>query len=216
MPTLAIAKQLLSYSAVLALSYCAGVITIASGFFFASQVPGTSLNKCTKTSMDSSVASSRLHTTAPGIRHRHDIDSNVLDGDDIETELLDHLTDEVNESVGRYETNKSETVPEIVLSATKNRTAVNQKPPDPGTGFIVSPDFELCASEQCGKQPDIGGRDTKTSDPQHPGDGLKGYLIDEADISLNCTQKSWLTALLGGQQINPSFNTIPTVWLKFI
>lgn len=79
MPTLALAKQILSYSTVLALSYCAGVMTIASGFFLASQVPGTSLSKSGKTVLDS-------NSTSTSVNQITDKDTGLfLDGDESET-----------------------------------------------------------------------------------------------------------------------------------
>lgn len=96
MPSFSIVRQLLNASAVLALSYAAGVMTIATGFFIASQVPGTSISH-RNTSGDVSSA-----TTASPSLSDHD---NVVD---TETEL-DYMLEDVSESIGRYETSNCTT-----------------------------------------------------------------------------------------------------------
>jgi len=87
-PSFSIAKQLLHASAVLALSYAAGVMSIATGFFLASHVPGTSLSQ----RQPQSAAPTNESLVMPGA-------GTPLD----KTDALDYLMDDVNESIDRYE-----------------------------------------------------------------------------------------------------------------
>lgn len=101
LPSFSIARQILNASVVLALSYAAGVITIATGFFLASQVPGTSLSltrssKLQQISTNSGGSSSGQLNTATS-----DLGG---DGNDLDPETeLDYLLEDVNESINRYE-----------------------------------------------------------------------------------------------------------------
>lgn len=68
LPSIAIAKAFLQYSALFTVSYAASVVTIAGALFFASQVPGTVLYRSAKSS-DTSVTNSgekSMDTGLPG------------------------------------------------------------------------------------------------------------------------------------------------------
>lgn len=70
-PSIAIAKAFLQYSALFTVSYAASVVTIAGALFFASQVPGPALYRSAKSS-DTSVSNSAdqsIDTGLPG----HDV-----------------------------------------------------------------------------------------------------------------------------------------------
>lgn len=215
MPTFAIAKQIFSYSAVLVLSYCAGVITIASGFLLASQVPGTSISSCTKNAgptdrtagNQSMINRNQISGRIVRLRSDASLESDtVADEDEIETELLDFIAEDVNESIGRYEKSRTDyNVPEYV----KNRTileqkVVNRKPPDRN---------QMCRNHICSKDEQTNlHQHSMSPEPTYTDITTKG---DEDDAAYNCTQTMWLTELFRGLRINPSLNTIPTVIHSF-
>lgn len=202
MPTFAIAKQIFSYSAVLALSYCAGVMTIASGFLLASQVPGTSMSSSSNTpgSID---RTSNNESMTKGTSYGADM---LSDEDEIETELIDLLVDDVTKSIGRYESvNNEDKVPEAV----KNRTLVgmrnvNHKPPDPR---LLQ---ETCEHHKCSHDDrrHISRLHQLSHEPasDSAGTSIEGFV----DPIKNCTQEMWLMQLFRGLRINPSLNTIPS------
>lgn len=80
-PSIEIAKQIIKYNAILAISYAAGFITIAGAFLLVSKIPGTSLYKQTSTDISSST-NQTLITEANTI-------INTTDGTENENNLIE-------------------------------------------------------------------------------------------------------------------------------
>lgn len=92
-PSIEIAKQIIKYNAILAVSYAAGFITIAGAFLLVSKIPGNSLYKQTSTDISTST-NQTLITEANTI-------INPMDGTETENNLIDEkiceLPDSLNE-----------------------------------------------------------------------------------------------------------------------
>lgn len=97
MPSFAIARHIINYSTILALSYVAGVMTLVGGFFVASNVPGTSL-AATKTSCCSNASS----TATSNIMQSDTTNESDLKSETEETEL-DYIMEDLNESIEMYD-----------------------------------------------------------------------------------------------------------------
>ncbi|XP_063698491.1 protein CNPPD1 [Culicoides brevitarsis] len=97
LPSFAIAKHIINCSTILALSYVAGVVTIFSGFFVASHVPGTSLS-AQKTSVT---------TNSSLLQGDTDATSSDLTSETEETEL-DYIMEDLNESIEMYDDDEVE------------------------------------------------------------------------------------------------------------
>lgn len=202
LPTFSIAKQIINYSTILALSYVAGVVSILGGFFVASHVPGTSLSSTsTKTCTSScSTLDSKTTTIRSGSENRSTISGN---SDEIMTDVnnetdLDYMMEDLNDSLGNYQE-------EINVPACKNTTIPN-----------LFDDLNVLLQMKCNYGTGVGINN---------GVLLRNYLDDDGKRK-NRTNWSWITELLGqlkghqnehddGNELNP-VKLFPTVWLKFI
>lgn len=175
MPSFSLAKQILNASAVLALSYAAGVMSIATGFFLASQVPGTSLSQSQTSKTHDSVSTPNTS----------DLGSN-------ETDLLDYMTEDIAESIERYQPSLNDT--------TANRPA----------SVVVSVDRmylnELMQSK-CNYGPDIG---TST------GAILTSYLDENGGGGGEKRRRNLTRSFDLIQPMVKSDFLFPTLWFKFI
>lgn len=195
LPTISIAKQIINYSTILALSYVAGVVSILGGFFVASHVPGTSLSSSTKTTTCSSCT--RLDSKSIRSENR----SVVGNSDEIMTDVnnetdLDYMMEDLNESIGNYQE-------EINVPSCKNTTIPN-----------LFDDLNVLLQMKCNYGTGVGINN---------GVFLRNYLDDDGK-NKNRTNWSWITELLGqlkgdpnddGNELNP-VKLFPTVWLKFV
>lgn len=102
-PSIEIAKQIIKYNAILAVSYAAGLITIAGAFLLVSKIPGSSLYKQTSTDISTST-NHTLITEANTIINKADgteIENNLIE--EILCDLPDNLT-ETQESMPKNQT----------------------------------------------------------------------------------------------------------------
>lgn len=102
-PSIEIAKQIIKYNAILAVSYAAGLITIAGAFLLVSKIPGSSLYKQTSTDISTST-NHTIITEANTIINKADgteIENNLIE--EILCDLPDNLT-ETQESMPKNQT----------------------------------------------------------------------------------------------------------------
>lgn len=203
LPSFAIAKQIINYSTILALSYVAGVMTIVGGFFVASHVPGTSLSSSSgsKTS-ETSIPSSPSRVLRPSQDLSNDTNRETSDlSEETETEL-DYIMDDLNESIEMYD--------DDLDCSTTNVTTTGQ----------MFGHLNLLLQTKCSPTSAVNN-----------GILLRNYLDDngvQAMAKKNHTNWSWITELLvkSLSQYNEAQNhdkdtfdtarLFPAMWLKFI
>lgn len=97
-PSLSIAKAFIQYTSVFLVSYAASVFTIAGAFLVASQIPGSALYSCTKSS---TIFTQTKHTIQPEIHTSTSNQTNVLLSNIDENDSNSTQPDQMDEILNR-------------------------------------------------------------------------------------------------------------------
>lgn len=197
MPSFSLAKQVLNATAVLALSYAAGVMTIATGFLLASQVPGNAL---------SSNTSSNANATQTAAATTETVTLDNSQQQQQQTDTLDILMEDLTESIEQFD---AENLNEEQEEKCFNRVKWSKSIPNNDCMTYLN---ELLHSK-CTYGSNVG-----TSTGTLLTNYLNGGEVKRNESQLNCTNSfNFIFEHLPKTQQakKPSF-LFPTLWFKFM